>query len=80
MERSSKKWKEVLFQDMESHQEEEWPAVLDDTDESEGRPAIRIKVIDSRANVNYANRGWCQRANIKTTNTGLGEIRAYDSH
>ena len=36
MEWSNKKWEEVLFQDTESQQ-----AVLEDTDKSEERPAIR---------------------------------------
>jgi len=35
-------------------------------------------IIDSGANVNYANREWCKRANIEMTNTGPREIRAYD--
>jgi len=35
-------------------------------------------VIDSGANMNYANQKWFKRINVRTTNIGPGEIRAYD--
>ncbi|KAN0066941.1 hypothetical protein V8E54_014999 [Elaphomyces granulatus] len=50
MEWSSKRWEEVLFHDTESQQEEEeWSAVLKDTDESEERPVIRrLEALEER--------------------------------
>ena len=42
-----------------------------------GRHGART-IIDSGANINYANRKWCKKANIRTRRIAIRKIRAYD--